>query len=870
MKSIFFLLTAFVLTNNALAVHITNLSEIEENKEIITSIDLSNKGLTDFPIEILECKFLKTLNLSENGIINIPKELGNLKQLKTLDLSNNEGLSYVDLGIVFENALFRLKSLSLKNCEMGYLPTEIGKQNSIVNLNVSGNLLNNLPYSIIRMSKMERLDASNNRIKDISWQVHQWWKLKELNISANPTMKSEELVFALGTKGRLDYLSISHLQSIPTELKDLDVEELLISDSHIDRFLRTERSTRLRKLGFVNCTFSKADKVAETIEEFIKPEYLALNRIDTKYLNSFLKVAPKVDSINIRSNRLSNIDPLVKCENLVWLDARENTISEKSIETFKPYPKIKLMVSEPVEKMIGINPPIEKFAPKPVERVIEAGENMDVSLGNTIFSFKENSFLDSKGNVYRGEATIGYTEYRNPAEILFSGITMTIEENNETLPFSSAGMFNITAQDDNGNDLSVNPAAPVDVMMLRNNADTAVNVYVIDENGNWEDKGKDEILQPFKLDEDKVDSVGNAAFLNFREQQLIATENRYIPEIDLNSRERKFKLNFSALKTNNSYRKIQIMGENCYIKKPEGATRLIANTDLYYDGARDSLIHYKKFFNRIRRESRRAYGKYSGKRIFRLKSGSYNWGASYISNLDLRHDKTMDRFTLRFNYKDSLIKIPVLLSNELISQKKRIEKFAKFSQQLEKAKHNDEKRRRKIAFDFGKRMRKTQKEIVEMARLREENRQKAIYENIRELNGKATLGSVMSSFQIMQFGIWNCDQIARMNFPKSIPTTLVNGDHEIIRNTIERVSVVDHSLNGVLSYNKLKNVKYDRASRRTSIVVFFSGLTFGICHLWKQIKRDKDEVPNRALRLEIHDYSNLSTQEVMKIVNTPF
>src|ERR1035437_2244363 len=67
----------------------TNLSKALRNSDKVYKLNLSNKGLTEFPVEILKLKELRYLILDSNQITNIPSQINDLQKLKYLSLSNN-------------------------------------------------------------------------------------------------------------------------------------------------------------------------------------------------------------------------------------------------------------------------------------------------------------------------------------------------------------------------------------------------------------------------------------------------------------------------------------------------------------------------------------------------------------------------------------------------------------------------------------------------------------------------------------------------------------------------------------------------------------------------------------------------------------
>lgn len=106
----------------------------------------------------------------------------------------------------------------------------------------------------------------------------------------------------------------------------------------------------------------------------------------------------------------------------------------------------------------------------------------------------EGGFLDSAGNVVKGNVEIRYREFHNTADIFLAGIPMTYDSAGIKYHFESAGMLEITAWQ-NGKPLKANPAAPVKVAMASNSDDPKFNVYYLDTvKKNWNFIAKDKAV----------------------------------------------------------------------------------------------------------------------------------------------------------------------------------------------------------------------------------------------------------------------------------------------------------------------------------------------------------------------------------------
>lgn len=125
---------------------------------LATKIDLSNKGLHEFPIELLSCKNLKKLNLSNNHLKSLPKGIDKLKRLEVLDVSYNQ------LNVLYSNTfnLKKLEVLILKNNKVKKLPKQIKNLQYLKNLNIANNNLIELPKELVELPYLEELNISGN------------------------------------------------------------------------------------------------------------------------------------------------------------------------------------------------------------------------------------------------------------------------------------------------------------------------------------------------------------------------------------------------------------------------------------------------------------------------------------------------------------------------------------------------------------------------------------------------------------------------------------------------------------------------------------------------------------------------------------
>lgn len=114
-------------------------NEAETEKLVASSgktIDLSNKGLSEVPKNILDDNSVTTLNVSGNNLTGaLPAEIRKLTNLEVLLASDNKMT-----GIPAEiGQLSKLRTANFANNDISGLPQEIGKLKNLLTLDLRGN-----------------------------------------------------------------------------------------------------------------------------------------------------------------------------------------------------------------------------------------------------------------------------------------------------------------------------------------------------------------------------------------------------------------------------------------------------------------------------------------------------------------------------------------------------------------------------------------------------------------------------------------------------------------------------------------------------------------------------------------------------------
>lgn len=232
-----------------------------------------------------------------------------------------------------------------------------------------------------------------------------------------------------------------------------------------------------------------------------------------------------------RVNELLEKYPELKNQKIVWV-WKEQTLAQtkedasKCFHGFriygidKPVAKNQVKVEntpqtkkeQPVvaSKSIYKNIAIEDKGNLPTKFTIDVAKGGDfTTLSGSVLHVPANAVVDKYGKPIKGNYTIEYTEYRNQAEIAYSGLPMNYSKDGKDFVFNSAGMYTLYGKQ-NGKDLKLKSPITVDfncTAQLPN-----LNFYQLDKTTNqWKEKHK-------------IDFNNNNDIQNFNKQDFIGFE----------------------------------------------------------------------------------------------------------------------------------------------------------------------------------------------------------------------------------------------------------------------------------------------------------------------------------------------------------
>jgi Leucine-rich repeat (LRR) protein/GTPase SAR1 family protein len=271
--------------------HLFNLS----GHNNLRALDLSHNKLTQI-YEIGKFPYLEWLDLSNNGIQSM-YGLNDVRFLKFLDLSRNQIARFQPFK---RNVL--LRDLNLSNNLIGSL-SNLGDIPNVVYLFASNNRINNI-YGVTDFKKLKFLDLSHNMIDHIPIGFSTLTAIYLLEISNNCI----QCLSNISTLTNLKYFNAAnnYINEIKEDGVSPSIEELILNNNRLSVLSIWPSMPNLKRLYAVE----------NSIEEIIAGNNNSLS------------------SLVLFKNRITTLDFIKECSNLIFLEVSNNRIRTFELEGF--------------------------------------------------------------------------------------------------------------------------------------------------------------------------------------------------------------------------------------------------------------------------------------------------------------------------------------------------------------------------------------------------------------------------------------------------------------------------------------------------------------------------------------------------------
>ena len=176
-------------------------------------LDLSNKGLKTFPMEIAKLISLQHLNLNSNRITVIPETIANLTSLQHLYLNRNQ-ITVLPKAIA---NLTNLQSLYLDSNQITIIPEAIANLTSLELLSLDRNQITVIPKVIANLTNLQVLYLDSNQITVIPEAIANLTSLQYLSLDSNQITVIPEAITNL-TKLKILVLDNNPIINVPSEI----------------------------------------------------------------------------------------------------------------------------------------------------------------------------------------------------------------------------------------------------------------------------------------------------------------------------------------------------------------------------------------------------------------------------------------------------------------------------------------------------------------------------------------------------------------------------------------------------------------------------------------------------------------------------
>ncbi|MEM7343083.1 MAG: COR domain-containing protein [Chloroflexota bacterium] len=231
------------------------------------------------------------------------------------------------LKIIDEVAKSGRTSLNLSRNVLSELPPKIGQLNNLISLRLELNRLRELPTKIGQLYNLTYLDLSDNQLSELPPEIGQLYNLTYLDLSGN---QLSELPPEIGQLNNLTSLNLSgnQLSELPPEIGQLNN----LTELNLRRNVLSELSLEISQLNNLISLRLELNRLSE-----LPPEISQLNNLILLNLseNQLSELSPEIGQLksltelNLSNNQLSELSPEIsQVNNLTWLNLSGNQLRE--------------------------------------------------------------------------------------------------------------------------------------------------------------------------------------------------------------------------------------------------------------------------------------------------------------------------------------------------------------------------------------------------------------------------------------------------------------------------------------------------------------------------------------------------------------
>lgn len=801
----------------------------------LRSLYLGYNPIISLPGELAAAKKLETVMLDEDKALEMEQAIGILKWLRVRNLSvNNCNLLYLPVGLA---DMQYLQALSANNNYITELPASIVKDAPFENLLLAGNRITSLPPELATLSRLEVLDLSDNpctndaatykllaelpglgqlSIRGAAELPENTWSLPHLKLLdiSNGSFQSVVLpargiampLQSLSAEhcDRVDFKTLLPLLSSPAlemvslggeQLTGLDgikmspsIKSLRLSGSDLKSLSFDAKGSELTELQLQFNTLSGAAEICSTVAGMKHLGTLNLTGCNLETLPAEIGRCRNVEALLLVGNHIKDVTALYALTQLKKLDLSQCPLTAPQIEELKKKLPDTKIIAQPVSKAIVSDPLVnqEQFTVNPSQPITIVTKN------KTVINIPANSLVYANGKAVTGPVTINYTPYYSLGSIAASGINMSYTDNGQSVPFSSAGMFNISAQA-NGKSVDLKNGKEMQVQFQSTDTAQSYNYYQYDStNATWTAIGADKT--------EKARRSRPSSFAAMKDSLASVADSR-VPKPPVFFKTHAVTMHWDAKKKNllaNTFTIYSSNNRRHTLDTTRGDNYLSEIAAL----EKENWVVDEKDMKALSRTMLTDSGLVSHRAEFD-RHGRHLEGY-YISTIpakdvefDLIPDRSNDNFVMKFyNRTDTLIihAYPAIDHRSIDKTQKEVKKmFDAYASKAEARKAVSEVRRRKYEDEYVAFARAAQKQRRELYRIDSLSRAELAGEQVN-----ANYYATMRLLSLRGMGTFNCDRPVPFKTPVYLAVKIYGTDRSILSGS---VMYIDPKSNIYVSYN---------------------------------------------------------------------